>query len=79
MPHYVNAVIRMDVPSAASQQLLALACVLLQRQTPFDPHFGQAAAPVLVQIGCRPQQASKWGRFTRPQAPHSRQRAYFDL
>jgi hypothetical protein len=34
---------------------------------------------VLVQIGCRLQQASKWGRFTRPQAPHSRQRAYFYL
>jgi hypothetical protein len=49
MPHYVNAVICMDVPSAASQTgsslFLALACVLLQRQTPFDPHFGQAAAP----------------------------------
>ena len=28
--------------------------------------------PVLVQIESRPQQASKWGRFTRPQAPHSR-------
>jgi hypothetical protein len=28
-----------------ADRLLALACVLLQRQTPFDPHFGQAAAP----------------------------------
>jgi transposase len=27
-----------------ADRLLALACVLLQRQTPFDPHFGQAAA-----------------------------------
>jgi hypothetical protein len=34
---------------------------------------------VLVQIESRPQQASKWGRLTRPPAPHSRQRAYFDL
>jgi hypothetical protein len=30
---------------------------------------------VLVQIESRPQPASKWGRFTRPPAPHSRQRA----
>ena len=28
-----------------ADRLLALACVLLQRQTPFDPHFGQAVAP----------------------------------
>jgi aerobic carbon-monoxide dehydrogenase large subunit len=34
---------------------------------------------VLVQIESRPQQASKWGRFTPPPAPHSRRRAYFDL
>jgi transposase-like protein len=34
---------------------------------------------VLVQIESRPQQASKWGRFTPPPAPHSRQRAYFYL
>jgi hypothetical protein len=34
---------------------------------------------VLVQIRSRPRQASKWGRFTRPPAPHSRRRAYFYL
>jgi transposase len=28
-----------------ADRLLGLACILLQRQTPFDPHFGQATAP----------------------------------
>ena len=28
-----------------ADRLLALACILLQRQMPFDPHFGQAVTP----------------------------------
>jgi transposase len=30
-----------------ADRLLAMACILLQRQTPFDPHFGRQADPAL--------------------------------
>ena len=43
-PHFPDTPLFAGGPSSTPiNRLLALACILLQRQTPFDPHFGQPA------------------------------------